>query len=276
MDKRYYGQYRFKAVKGILGNSVPAFPAAIQAIEARIRKAVEAHGVDAAAVTNVKAVMAAEAAIMNGMGEHVFMGPEAEEVARRAVGNLSAEDVEAVDLKTPQLGVVYSTTEEPVLFMTATGKLDALVVVLESVGCFAATRAGGWIGGEAESFVNTPSGVKHASDMPGASVDMARLRTAGRLVVGALLMRQAFPEMFLEGPPERIRHPAWYTGVSNTVTAHLNKVRAGVSPHMRNCHFRVLRHARYKLKRGTVVFVRASMVKGKAKHTEGTREEEQL
>jgi len=88
-----------------------------------------------------------------------------------------------------------------------------------------------------------------------------------RFIYGCFMMRECFPQVFQEGLPDYVKHPAWFKRQKNK-SISINRVSHEVCPHIRVGHFRLLSSERYTHKRGQVIFVKPSMVKGHAKHTE--------
>ena len=88
-------------------------------------------------------------------------------------------------------------------------------------------------------------------------------------LVGNLFMYIAcFPESLIDDPPEELlgvyKNQRNKKGV--TLATHNSLIsRDGVTPHFRRGHFRLLASERYTKKRGQVIFVRSSFVKGKSK-----------
>ena len=80
------------------------------------------------------------------------------------------------------------------------------------------------------------------------------------------MMQECFPDVFKEGVPSYVKHPNWFKKL-NARSISVDRVSSEVCPHIRSGHFRLLSSDRYVHKKGQVVFVKASMVKGKAKHT---------
>lgn len=79
----------------------------------------------------------------------------------------------------------------------------------------------------------------------------------------------AFPDMMIDGFPDNIKNAA--TNPSKSITIGIEpKVKSSVdgcskNPHFRSGHFRFLQSDRYKEKRGQTIFIKPTMVKGRAK-----------
>lgn len=88
---------------------------------------------------------------------------------------------------------------------------------------------------------------------------------------------KAFPECLIEGVPQtlskdeknKIRH-AQLLNTATQIIENIEDIKSGKSviPHFRKGHFRLLQDERFKNKKGQVVFVKATMVKGQAKTLE--------
>lgn len=272
MDKRFYGQYRFALYHGAYRDKAEHTVDEDIAVAENIKeRAKQLMGWSDEEAVPTQLSFMTEAALLAGQGRHVFIDPDTEAVIRKSIRHVTMEDIRVADLKHTMIGVVYSTSEEPVLFNITDGILRTLVVNMESIGNFMAGGEGeDWMYGPLSNnrTVGTVHGHRPAAEVPGAQGSMDRLKRAGQLVIGMLLMAKSFPEMFHDGPPERIKNPNWYKKVSNASHLQVASVRSSVSPHIRSGHFRVLSHPRYVKKRGQVIFVKPSMVKGKANHTE--------
>lgn len=93
-----------------------------------------------------------------------------------------------------------------------------------------------------------------------------------RLAVNTLAYMNCFPECVSEGVPKNVpedysEREARIIGVSEKVleTESKNENGTTVQPHFRKGHFRLLKSDFYTEKRGQIVFVRETMVKGQAK-----------
>jgi hypothetical protein len=87
------------------------------------------------------------------------------------------------------------------------------------------------------------------------------------ILCNLLMYINAFPEFVIDGPPELIcgtHGGGRNTRVSGSPDIESVHERSKSSPHMRRGHFRVLRSEKFTKKRFQAVFVRPSMVRGKA------------
>lgn len=87
------------------------------------------------------------------------------------------------------------------------------------------------------------------------------------LAMNFLFYIKAFPECVLDGvpPSEKKIANAKVIGTSPKVVHHTTTEHGFVTPHFRSGHFRHLDSDYYKNKKGQVIFVAATMVKGRAK-----------
>ncbi len=98
------------------------------------------------------------------------------------------------------------------------------------------------------------------------------------IVVNFLLYMKCFPESIVDAPPDDVKKQyAPYISRCFTIKTDESLIdRAGVTPHFRRGHFRVLRSEVFKKKRFQTVFVRSSFVKGHAKTVLDNADKEQL
>lgn len=94
---------------------------------------------------------------------------------------------------------------------------------------------------------------------------------AEQIISGALAYIQCFPEMVANGIPDDLNNVNHYRKVQcNHIKMAPRLIeRDGVSPHYRTGHFRLLSSDRFVNKKGQIVFVTGSFVKGKAKTVYG-------
>ena len=88
-----------------------------------------------------------------------------------------------------------------------------------------------------------------------------------KTVLGLSLYMDAFPDAIREAKCENVKHVGHYNGGGHVLSRNdvvLTEEKDSVSPHFRRGHFRVLSSERYTKKRGQVVFVKGTFVKGKA------------
>ena len=88
-----------------------------------------------------------------------------------------------------------------------------------------------------------------------------------RLVLGAYLYRESFPESVVDGIPCFLKYPRKITGGKKVAIRGVTEIidRAGSTPHFRKGHFRFLSSDRFTNKQGQVVFVKGAFVRGRAK-----------
>lgn len=88
-------------------------------------------------------------------------------------------------------------------------------------------------------------------------------------LLNLFLYMDAFPEAIKEGPPP-VRMPAGHVSKRCTIIGESEAIREvyrnGVTPHMRRGHFRFLQSERFTSCRYKTVYVKPTMVKGKASH----------
>jgi len=88
-----------------------------------------------------------------------------------------------------------------------------------------------------------------------------------KLVIGIGMYMSCFPEQVKDGVPEDLKHPNHHKSGNNSRNRTIGKAneifeRNGPCPHYRTGHFRLLSSEFYKHKRGQVVFIRGTFVKG--------------
>ena len=87
-----------------------------------------------------------------------------------------------------------------------------------------------------------------------------------RLVAGLGLYMSCFPEQVREGIPEDAKRADYARSNAKTIGVSESVVcRDGPTPHYRSGHFRLLSSDRYVNKKGQVVFIHGTFVKGQAK-----------
>lgn len=89
---------------------------------------------------------------------------------------------------------------------------------------------------------------------------------AVELSLNVLVYASCFPDYIISGTPGNLFQPWTYTGKKVTVYVAPEVVtRDGVTPHYRVGHFRLLSSERFVNKKGQIVFVHGTFVKGHAK-----------
>lgn len=99
-----------------------------------------------------------------------------------------------------------------------------------------------------------------------------------RMFFNFILYIDCFPDSILNSPPDDVKKQyAPYISKCFTIKTDESLIdRAGVTPHFRRGHFRVLRSEVFKKKRFQTVFVRSSFVKGHAKTVLDNADKEQM
>lgn len=88
-----------------------------------------------------------------------------------------------------------------------------------------------------------------------------------KLIYGLSLYLDAFPDTVTQSTRDDVKELGHYTGDVSTVAVHeiaREDNERSTSPHFRRGHFRILASEVFKRKRGQVVFVRGSFVRGHA------------
>lgn len=195
----------------------------------------------------------AQLEILEGNGDHVFISQDSQAVLSSSVRNISFNEMltHLGTIKEVLCSLLYREGQSPILF------------VLNKAG-----------NGETCLDIELDDGMLHFTGSSGLAETEIIHKGSPMLegiafVLAYCMFKSNFPEMILPGPPKIIKHPAWYRKYkNNSSTLDIERVRSTVAPHIRSGHFRVLSHKRYVKKRGQVVFVRSSMVKGRARHTD--------
>lgn len=97
-------------------------------------------------------------------------------------------------------------------------------------------------------------------------IDTDRMKLEINLAVNLFLYLSCFPECVTNKAPKGVIVSNNQIGRSHIISTHESLFdRSSVTPHFRNGHFRLLQSDRFTKKRGQVVFVRSTFVKGQAK-----------
>jgi hypothetical protein len=199
---------------------------------------------------NVLCVVNTEHRLFNKKGEHIFVDEESEAVILNAIRKLTNKTL-AEYKPEGEIGIIYRAKKEPILYNTysATDPKSSVSHV-ESLGIL-----------RLDDFGKT--------EWTNRTVDsgLIGLQDNMRFIYGCFMMRECFPQVFQDGLPDYVKHPAWFRNQNNK-SISIARVSHEVCPHIRVGHFRLLSSERFINKRGQVVFVKPSMVKGHATHTE--------
>ncbi len=242
-----YGQYRFELLKGIppgcdLTNLDYELLQAVDPMKTIREKDIEA----------VQKQLILEQTIYGGKGDHIFLSKEAQRVALNSVRKLTIPELSRF-VPSTQAGVLYVEGDDPCLFLCMNRSNRAYIFfAMEKYGSFTS------IAEEGEDYP------EDHTNMTPEEEDTLQQRL--RLIYGFLLLTREFPELMVDGPPEKVKHPAWYRKHKSKQHLRIDRVRGERAPHLRHGHFRLLKSERFVHKRGQLVFVKPSMVKGKAKH----------
>jgi hypothetical protein len=249
-----YGQYKYALAKSV-DDDIPA-----EAVGAGLMFRPERFddlrngGVTTRDVENVRAVLGAERGLLAEKGVHLFLDAETAKTMIHSVRKLSEPEMTTF-VPDKSFGIVYVENEDPCLFMcTGCGDESYIRINMEKYGMFVSHATKGM-----------PFDTNHDNMTP---QEEGAMQGRMRMMYGMFMMLREFPEMLMDGVPDGIKHPAWYRRFKNKKRICINRVRSDAAPHIRNGHFRMLRSERFVHKRGLLVFVKATMVKGRAKHTE--------
>jgi len=263
--KHSYQQYKFKLLKHASGpdkNPVHYDPTIYgmrlqtllkehNAQQEQIPGAVQADDDD---VLNVLIFTNAEHAIWRGEGIHSFIDPDTEAVINRAIEKLDNKTLARYRPKN-LIGVLYRANKDPILYNYSSDDGKSAGINMESLGIFRMDDLGQIEWGSRGNRDTSPD------------ESLNELRDAMRFTSGCFMMQECFPDVFVDGLPDFVKHPSWFKKL-NARAISVDRVEREVCPHIRRGHFRLLSDDRYVHKKGQVVFVKSSMVKGKAKHTE--------
>jgi len=205
---------------------------------------------------NVICVVNTEYWLFRGEGEHIFVDEDTERIIINATRKLTNETLAKFKPK-EEIGIIYRVKKDPILYNTHSALDPASSVShVESLGILRLDDFGktDWTNRTVDSGLNT-------------------LQDDMRFVYGCFMMRETFPQVFQEGLPDYVKHPAWFKKQNNK-SISIARVSHEVCPHIRVGHFRLLTSERYVNKRGQLVFVKPSMVKGHATHTEAKERHE--
>lgn len=105
------------------------------------------------------------------------------------------------------------------------------------------------------------------------SIDHDEDRKYENILLNTILYIAANPECLRDGPPENFIKCQGFESRQKTILCsnQLLDLSRNVSPHLRRGHFRLLSSEKFRNKKGKLVFVRPSMVKGKSLTVEGCR-----
>lgn len=88
-----------------------------------------------------------------------------------------------------------------------------------------------------------------------------------KLLINTIFYIEAFPDCVIDGTPDEVKSFNKFYGATKRMKLKTHESlidRSSVTPHFRSGYFKTLSSAFYKKKRGQVVFVHSTFVKGKA------------
>lgn len=198
--------------------------------------------------SNVRYAAEGEDLIYKGEGVHLFVDPDTEKVIKNAARNLEDEDIIKY-LPSTKVGMIYRVGCKPFLY----ARLPEATII---EGCEL-------------GLLRYEDGLDSVWSVATDNMYQELIECA-RFAHSMFMMMECFPDSFIEGVPlDQVKHQNWYHKY-NCGSVRVARISHSVCPHIRSGHFRVLRSERYTKKRGQVVFVRPTMVKGAAKHSEET------
>jgi len=192
----------------------------------------------------------AEAAVLESMSLHLFFrGPDFRTWLRKAAPPMLDEQFQCVLQFCRENGTLVLHFER--------GDSPAYLLV--------AAR-----GINGEEWVLASRGVKHhiVYFRAGAEAYDEETSEVVDTISGAIAYIQAFPEMVVPGIPDDLKNPNHFRKVAakKTVSMSPRLIESdGPCPHYRLGHFRLLSNERFINKKGQVIFVRGTFVKGRAK-----------
>lgn len=98
-----------------------------------------------------------------------------------------------------------------------------------------------------------------------------------RFALNTIAYMEAFPECVKEGPPDLVKQPhnenSFTLGIAEKIVEPINEFKSGrtISPHFRQGYFKRLSSDFYKNKKGQMIFVSPTMINGKAKTIEKSK-----
>lgn len=260
--KHHFGQYRFKVLKHASPNGDPNLldpdEAATRIYKGLTSEEAKVYGVTRHDILNLLYQISAEHSIFLGGGVHLFIDPDTEAVIWNAIRKLETHEFEQY-LPERGIGIIYRAGVPPCIYYSDVRSGDektSLLVANEEQGALSQV---GFSKSDTMPTVERPT---LGDD------EYAGLKKSLRFTLGVFMMKECFPELFVDGLPAFVKHPTWYRKQKNYHLA-VEKIERTVCPHIRRGHFRFLRSDRYVHAKGQVIFVKPSMVKGHAKHTEG-------
>lgn len=114
------------------------------------------------------------------------------------------------------------------------------------------------------------------------SADIKESLKIFRFAINTIAYMEAFPECVKEGVPNIVKEPysekSLTLGISEKILEPINEMKSGktISPHFRKGYFKRFSSAFYKNKQGQIGFVSPTMVNGKAKTVEKSKDKTKL
>jgi len=249
--KKFFQQYHYALLKNASPDGDPTnfnpqeFRRRLVELSNERPDKIMSHDVD-----NVLITAETEYRLYHQQGEHIFVDEDTESVIINAISKLESKAL--AKFRPPEeIGIIYRAKKPPILYNYETKDQKSAATQIESLGIF-----------RVDDLENVELSNKAVTDP-----NLANLRDSLRFVCGCFMMRECFPQVFQEGLPDYVKHPTWFKHQNNK-SISIARVSHEVCPHIRVGHFRLLTSERFVNKRGQLVFVKPSMVKGHATHTE--------
>ena len=251
----FYGQYRFPSLRDASPEGkISKFDLSVFIMQINRGLFEGTISLPEKEVHKIAGLVKTEFSVYKGNGEHLFVDSDTEKVIENAIRKLSNKDM-AKYVPARDEGIIYREGKDPVLFCSLAREETGFTILCinDESGCY-------WQSGieQGESPVSMKSG---------KALEATQLKDSLRFVLGVFMMRECFPDAFKDGLPRMIKQPNWYKRQKNTRIT-IDHIARTVCPHIRSGHFRLLSSPRFTKKQGQVLFVKASMVHGKAQHTE--------
>ena len=246
--KHYYPQFKFKLLRDASPGHQPSNYEPLKFYN-QMRSIQNGPPMEKGDIDNVFIMANAEYHVFNNeAGNHIFVDPDTEQVILNATRKLTMKDL-ARYRPDIDIGILYRTGKNPILYNFASENPKSAAILIECYGIFRVDD------------------IAEVAPEDERNEVLRELKESLRFLCGCFMMIEMFPEVLHNGLPDYVKHPVWFKHGINFSVGITHKATAKC-PHIRSGHFRLLSSERYVNKRGQIVFVKPSLINGKAKHTE--------